>query len=140
MKRNYSIGLLLALFISIGVSSCGKSSATTTDLTGTWNVSSASGDTSAHSEPYIGYMVSAETFEQGGSMTFDSEDSITIKMPPQMILHRIHYSLIPNSKLILIGKDGHPDTATYKVVGDTLWINNPMHRTNMTLVRVAAGS
>lgn len=140
MKQNFIFGFALALFASLAISSCGKSSASTTDLTGTWNVTSASGDTSQHAEPYIGYMVSAENFEQGGSMTFDSEDSITIKRPPQMTLHKVHYSLIPNNKLIILGKSGHPDTVNYKVNVDTLWINNPSRRTNMTLVRGVGGS
>lgn len=135
MHRSHTIGLSFALLVALGISSCSKQSGP--DLSGTWNVKSAVGDTTAHAEPYIGYVVWAETFEQGGSMAFDTEDSVTVKMPPLMKLHRSYYAILPNNKIMFIGKSGHPDTANYKLIVDTLWINNPAHRTSVVLVRGA---
>ncbi len=105
-------------------------------LFGTWNVRSASGDTAIHTEPMLGYEVWASTFAHGGAMTFDPIDSLTIKMPPDGTLHTVSYSVIPNeNKFIITATSGRRDTVGYKIVADTLWLDNPSRRTSIVLTK-----
>ncbi|MEO6939524.1 MAG: hypothetical protein ABI444_05230 [Candidatus Kapaibacterium sp.] len=125
---------IISILALLGSAACQKQPSNV--LFGTWNVRSASGDTSIHTEPMLGYEVWASTFAQGGAMTFDPNDSLTIKMPPDGTLHSVAYSVIPNeNKLIIRAASARRDTVSFKIVADTLWLDNPSRRTSIVLTK-----
>ena len=136
MKTQHWVVCGVALLVLAGLQSCTKSSSSALD--GTWIVKNATGDTTARSEPYLGYEVWARNFKEGGSMAFEI-DSIMYSVPPDNHHYRVRYSVLSKSQFVITGRTGKLDTMTYKISGDSLWLNNPSHRTSILLTRGLGG-
>jgi hypothetical protein len=128
--------LAFSLLVCAGMLACGKSSSN--NLTGKWLVVKASADTSMHNQSTLDAEVTAGTMEQGATMTFDANDSLTITMPPDNAAHQVGYTVLASGKqFVITGRAGHKDTLDFTIVGDTL--RTKSKRLSITLCKGSVG-
>jgi hypothetical protein len=91
-----------------------------------------------HNPSTLDAEVTAGTMEQGATMTFDANDSLTITMPPDNAARQVGYSVLADGKqFVIVGKAGHRDTLDFTIIGDTL--RTKSKRLSITLCKGSVG-